>query len=203
MNAKTIDPSETDLVERLRDENDRLRAELAALRALSYEDPLTGLKNRRYCDERLAAEVDRARRHGAPVSVVVVDVDDFKAINDTHGHLVGDEVLRWVAAFLASSVREHDVVCRTGGDEFVVILPGVDADGAAHLVARVRRLLARAGVGPARRRLRLSLGAATSLGDVDAADTLLGSADLAMYADKARGRRRPSPLRQLRVANTV
>jgi len=175
---------EIETVEHLRQENERLREELAAVRALAIEDALTGLKNRRYFDERLAAEVDRATRHETPVSVLVVDVDRFKAINDTHGHQVGDDVLRWVGRFLTACVRDHDVVCRTGGDEFMVILPDANADGSARLVERIRRRLGHAGaVGPCGR-VSLSLGAATWDESCDKASVLVGAADLAMYRDK-------------------
>jgi len=175
-----------DTIERLREENERLRAELDLLRALSFEDPLTGLKNRRYFDERLAAEVDRATRHGAPVSVLVVDLDRFKQINDTHGHEAGDDALRWTARFLVACVREHDVVCRSGGDEFMVILPGATAEGARQLVDRIRRRLVSAGVVGDYGRVSLSLGAASWGPGCAAARDLVVAADDAMYDDKRR-----------------
>lgn len=170
--------------ERLQRENERLRAEIEAIRALSFEDALTGLKNRRYFDERLDAEVDRAMRHETPVSVVVVDIDHFKATNDTHGHLAGDEVLRWVGRFLSATVRDHDVVCRTGGDEFMIILPDADENGAGRLVERIRRRLAGAGAVGECGRVSLSLGASTWSAACDQPRVLVGAADLAMYQDK-------------------
>lgn len=181
---------ETDSFERLREENERLKSELAALRALSFEDPLTGLKNRRYFDERLAGEMARATRHQVPVAVLVVDVNFFKTINDTYGHEAGDEALRWVARFLVATVREHDVVCRVGGDEFMVILPGADAEGAAQLVERVRRRLAGAGTVGAFGRVSLSLGAASwDLRSEDPRE-LVAAADREMYRDKLANRGR-------------
>lgn len=176
-------------LERLRRENEQLKVQLAEIRALSFEDALTGLKNRRYFDERLEAEVDRASRHDAPLSVIVADVDHFKAINDTHGHLAGDEILRWVGRFLAASVRDHDVVCRTGGDEFMIILPNADASGARHLVTRIRRRLAGAGTIGDWGRVSLSMGTSTWGPECDRARVLVGAADHAMYEDK-RARRR-------------
>jgi len=182
-----------ELLERLRRENEHLKEELAAIRALTFEDALTGLKNRRYFDERLETEVDRATRHDVSLSVIVVDVDHFKAINDTHGHLAGDEVLRWVGRFLATTVRDHDVVCRTGGDEFMIILPNADATGASRLIARIRRRLAGAGAVGSCGRISLSMGSSTWGPECDRARVLVGAADLAMYEDK-RARRRQGRL---------
>lgn len=191
MQTNATQPSQ-ELLERLLRENARLKAQLAEIRALSFEDALTGLKNRRYFDERLEAEVDRATRHATPLSVIVVDVDHFKTINDTHGHLAGDEILRWVARFLSASAREHDVVCRTGGDEFMIILPSADAAGAQRLIERIRqRLAGAAAVGPWGR-VSLSLGTSTWGPECDQARVLVGAADLAMYEDK-RSRRCARP----------
>ena len=112
-------------------------------------DDLTGLFNRRHFHERLGAELARTRRSGDPVALVLLDVDDFKAVNDAHGHPVGDGVLRAFADLVRETVRGADIVCRTGGEEFAVILPGADEDEAvtaAHrLVERGPRGLPRAG----------------------------------------------------------
>ena len=144
---------------RLQSENDDLRAEVEELREyrrLAYRDPLTGLRNRRYLDERMREEMQRARRHTNPTfSVLLFDLNDFKRINDEHGHAVGDECLRFIARFLEDNLRDHDVCCRTGGDEFTAILPESDAAGAELLVARLRASLAR--VARSRRRLRRRL----------------------------------------------
>lgn len=174
------------MIESLRKENARLRKELEelqALRTLAYRDPLTGLRNRRYFDERVQEELDRAERQGMHVSLLVVDVDQFKSINDTYGHLAGDDVLRSVADFLESSIRKHDVCCRTGGDEFTIILVGANEFASRIVVNRIQNRLARAN---ATRELQvsLSIGAATRIsGDTDA-KALIASADAAMYAEK-------------------
>jgi diguanylate cyclase (GGDEF)-like protein len=175
---------------RLARENAALRREVArlhAFRSLAYRDPLTGLWNRRYFEERLAEEESRSRRAGASrrFSVLVVDINDFKGINDQHGHPVGDQLLKWAGEFLHTHLRTHDVACRTGGDEFAVLLPDVSGEDAARLVARLREQLVvanRAREIP----LGMSLGTAT-WPDVGATRSdLIAHADEEMYADKRR-----------------
>jgi diguanylate cyclase (GGDEF)-like protein len=180
-------PRSSRRIDSLERENRSLRREVEELRgyrALAYRDPLTGLRNRRYLDERLHEEIDRARRGSGPgLSVVVVDIDGFKAINDTYGHLAGDATLRWVARLLEENVRRSDVCCRLGGDEFVILLPGADAAECAALTERIRRRLAAAPAaeGP---QISLSVGAATLGDQLTTADGLLGEADRAMYRVK-------------------
>lgn len=180
----------------LQSENESLRAEVEELRVyrrLAYRDPLTGLGNRRYLDERLREEMQRSRRHANPTfSVLVFDLNEFKSINDQHGHATGDECLRFVARFLEDNLREHDICCRTGGDEFTAILPESDASGAELLVARLRERLGRAN---ATRQLpvNVSIGVATWPEDGGDVDCLLDAADRDMFRDKAhqRGDRLP------------
>ena len=107
---------------------------------MAYRDPLTGLWNRRYFEERLNEELSRSQRAGLGrrFSVMVLDLNDFKATNDRHGHLVGDSVLKDVGEFLVTHLRQHDVACRTGGDEFSVLLPDLPAEDCGHLVDRLR-----------------------------------------------------------------
>jgi len=132
------------------EEEARLIRRFATLAALAYAnarqreqlleqaltDTLTGLPNRRVFHERLDAELARGRREGTPVSLVLFDVDDFKAINDCHGHPAGDEVLRGFARVLADQARRSDTVCRVGGEEFAAILAGAGADEAAEYARR-------------------------------------------------------------------
>jgi diguanylate cyclase len=166
-------------------ENQRLREELESLRRLAMHDPLTGLPNRRAFDQRLADELARHDRFGQPVSVMLVDVDDFKRVNDRYGHAKGDEVLIWVAAFLVSQLRSIDVVCRLGGDEFAVILPGTDEAGALHCAGRLRGILSGLGRG-SKQRVRLSIGTGSARGSRASRETLIADADAAMYRDKRR-----------------
>jgi diguanylate cyclase (GGDEF)-like protein len=175
---------------RLSRQNAVLRREVAKLqvfRSMAYRDPLTGLWNRRYFEERLAEEQSRSQRAGAGrrFSVLVVDINDFKVINDDHGHPVGDALLKWAGEFLATHLRTHDVPCRTGGDEFAVILPDVSREDAARLLARLRDQLVVANAGreiP----LALSLGTATWPQEGGTVAELIAHADEEMYADKRR-----------------
>jgi diguanylate cyclase (GGDEF)-like protein len=180
-------------IARLSKENAALKRELARLqvyRAMAYRDPLTGLWNRRYFEERLNEELSRSQRAGLSrrFSVMLLDLNDFKATNDRYGHLVGDTVLKDVGDFLVTHLRHHDVACRTGGDEFSVLLPDLSADDCGHLVDRLRRGLDTANA--ARRiPIALSLGTASWPEAGDTVDALMTRADEAMYADKDRQHR--------------
>src|SRR5690606_27445597 len=110
----------------------------AALEELAFNDELTGLWNRRYMQRRLSAALRTAERHDRPLSIALVDVDRFKAVNDRRGHAAGDDVLVAVAQRLGEVLREEDVVGRWGGDEFLVVLPDEPADGALAAGDRIR-----------------------------------------------------------------
>lgn len=114
----------------------QVRAE--AFHRLAFKDPLTGLYNRRFAEERLASEAARSQRYGHPLTVVSLDLDKFKQINDTHGHLAGDEVLKTFAARLSSAFRVSDLASRMGGDEFMVLLPECSINQVEPLLARLR-----------------------------------------------------------------
>ncbi len=182
---------------RLSRENAALKRELARLqvyRAMAYRDPLTALWNRRYFEERLNEELSRSQRAGMGrrFSVMVLDLNDFKATNDRYGHPVGDAVLKDVGEFLVTHLRHHDVPCRTGGDEFSVLLPDLSAEDCGHLVDRLRGGL---GAANAVRRIpiALSIGTASWPEAGDSIDALLTRADEAMYADKHRQRAKRIP----------
>ena len=168
----------------------QLRAQRDAMRQLADTDALTGLPNRRAGLARLDHCFAEARRDGTPLSLGFVDVDLFKRINDTHGHAIGDRVLVAVADALVADVRSHDDVVRMGGEEFLVLLPGVDARRAhARLEAMRRRIADTAPVlGVADLHLSASIGLATLRPDDDEAVALLRRADEAMYRAKHAGR---------------
>ena len=139
-------------VSRLEEQNARLRRSVARLRIyrnMAYRDPLTGMWNRRYFEERLREESSRAQRagNGRCFSVVIIDINGFKEINDQYGHLMGDELLKWVGDFLTTQLRTHDVACRTGGDEFMLLLPDLSATDAVRVIARLRLQLRQANLG--------------------------------------------------------
>lgn len=160
----------------------------AEVTRLATTDALTGLANRRVFDENLAREVARSRRTGSPVALVFVDVDHFKAVNDCHGHGMGDEVLRHVGRALAATARAADVAARFGGEEFVLLLPGADAAAARHAAERVRAAIAAADRSPVP--VTASAGVAVGSGECLDADRLLRAADTALYRSKRAGRDR-------------
>lgn len=154
-------------------------------------DGLTGLANRRSADETLRLEVARARRFGDKVCLVIADLDDFKNVNDTFGHPVGDDALRMFAATLAATVREMDVAARWGGEEFALVLPGTDAEGGARLAERARVALEDRGLRVDGRAVPLtaSFGVAALPPSVDV-DELVSAADAALYEAKRTGKNR-------------
>ncbi|WP_198321171.1 diguanylate cyclase domain-containing protein [Azohydromonas aeria] len=179
----------------------RLRRMTAELEALARSDALTGLANRRVFDERLERECARTLRRGGPLSLLLVDVDHFKAYNDHYGHAAGDACLREVAAALRASVhRPDDLAARYGGEEFALLLPETDATGADTVAARVLDALAVRGLPHAASRsaahVSASIGVACLrpedevLDRAAAAAALLEQADQALYAAKAAGRAR-------------
>ena len=173
----------------LTEENAELRREicrLSAYRALALRDPLTGLHNRRAFTERLSEECARNRRTpGRTFSVVLIDLDDFKNVNDTLGHAEGDRVLVAVARFLERNTRVVDVCCRIGGDEFAVVLPDTDEEGRKAVVDRLRHAV-RPAIDGKTERIGLSVGVATCPPEIPDADRVVAAADKAMYRDKER-----------------
>lgn len=148
-------------------------------------DELTGLANRRRSEEALATEIARAERFGTPLSLVLADLDDFKAVNDVHGHPAGDEVLRRFTAVLRAMSRETDLAGRWGGEEFLLLLPGSDVDGGAQLAERMRRGLAGIGSPP----VTCSFGVAQYKAG-EGPETLFAAADRALYRAKRLGKNR-------------
>jgi two-component system, cell cycle response regulator len=160
------------------------------LEALIFEDTLTGLANRRYILTQLGAQVSGARRHERPLSVAIIDIDHFKAVNDTHGHAAGDRVLVAVATALAGHLRAEDQLGRLGGEEFLAVLPDTDAAAAGRVAEKLRCEVANAGVQHDKLRLgvTVSIGVATWAGEPP--EQLLRRADVALYGAKAAGRDR-------------
>jgi diguanylate cyclase (GGDEF)-like protein len=165
-----------------------------AMLELAIRDGLTGAYNRRYFDDDLEREIARARRHGHPLALILIDVDHFKVVNDTHGHVVGDQVLRETVTLLRASLRSEQVLARAGGDEFAVLCPETRAAEAGVLAERLR-----AAVGEHRMQSLATVSGVTcsfgvaELDDRDSAPTdLYARADRALYQSKDGGRNRVS-----------
>lgn len=153
-------------------------------------DPLTGVSNRRNFLARGRDELGRAVRYSRPCSVLMLDIDHFKAVNDTHGHAAGDEALRRFAEACQAMLRDSDVIARIGGEEFAVILPETDTQGAKILAERLREGVSRIRVpnGAGGFGFTVSIGIADRIGDDDDIESILARADSAMYRAKEAGR---------------
>lgn len=162
------------------------------LREQAVRDPLTGLYNRRYLDETMERELVRAARYGHPIGIVMCDLDHFKAVNDTHGHLVGDEVLRVFAELLRKNSRGSDIICRFGGEEFLLFLPDMPPEIAYQRAEQLRTALAakRITSGAAVIGVTASFGVAAFPENGKTQDALIHAADVAMYQAKEAGRNR-------------
>jgi diguanylate cyclase (GGDEF)-like protein len=170
--------------------NIRLRE---ALRAQSIKDPLTGLYNRRYLAEMMEREIRRAVRAEQSLDVLMLDLDHFKKFNDTYGHDAGDTVLREAASFLTRCIRVEDIICRYGGEEFVVILPTADLNAAQTRAERIRskmRELAVLHQGQSLGMITVSVGVAALPQHGTSPKALLEAADAALYRAKREGRDR-------------
>jgi len=158
---------------------------------MSRTDGLTGLYNRRHMDERLAHEQERYKRTGVPFSVLLVDIDLFKRVNDTYGHDVGDTLLRHIAVSLTSGIRKMDTVSRWGGEEFLLLLPATDRNKAMRLAQRIRGDVSGSPYrfGDKTLRVTITIGLSTITPD-ESLEALLKRADDALYAGKEAGRDR-------------
>lgn len=175
------------LYDRERARNGELEQMVTQLQALSVTDWLTGLKNHGYFFDRLSEELERSRRYDRPLAVIMADLDDFKRINDAYGHAAGDAVLRAVGEVFRTQLREVDVACRVGGEEFGVIMPETDSSGAFRAAERLRLAAHQAAV-PGVGAVKLSLGVAVFPEDAAMRDELVAQADQALYIAKHQGK---------------
>jgi len=175
-----------------------------SLRHLAYHDSLTGLYNHRYFHDHLRSEFERARRYGHQLSVVMLDVNSFKEVNDRYGHLTGDELLTFLGRLIGENVRSSDIAARYGGDEFALILPETEREAARRVAAKICDVVSKrrdwGGGLLVNVTLNISAGVATFPKDALSAEDLLHEADRALYASKDGAppfRRRPRPLRKV------
>jgi two-component system cell cycle response regulator len=173
---------------------ERLRDNVQMSIEAAITDALTGLHNRRYMETHLASLVEQAHARGKPLTVLVLDIDFFKAVNDTHGHDAGDDVLREFAVRLKKSIRGIDLACRLGGEEFVVVMPDTDMAVATMVAERLRRRIAADPFpihkGERKVAVTISIGLAALAGPDDGAANVLKRADQALYKAKRDGRNR-------------
>lgn len=173
---------------------ERLRDNVQYSMELAVTDPLTALFNRRYMERHVGTLVERAAARGKALSVLILDIDYFKSINDTYGHEAGDDVLREFADRLKASIRGIDLACRYGGEEFVVVMPDTDVGVAALVAERIRRRIAGAPFpidrGAREIEVTISIGIAARTGPQDTAQQMLKRADEALYRAKRDGRNR-------------
>ena len=172
----------------LQSEIERRKALEEHLRSLAITDTLTGIYNRRKFDETLADEVRRSERYGAPLSLVLLDIDFFKKINDARGHQAGDTALKMLGSFIAEKIRSHDVLARYGGEEFVILAPGTGIEGCRKLAEKLRAGIEQHGFAEAGR-ITCSFGI-TEFQHGDTAESFVRRADVALYRAKKNGRNR-------------
>jgi len=168
------------------------RAQAAELERLASLDPLTELLNRRYFTDLAERELRRRDRHDLGLAVLVIDADHFKTVNDVYGHPAGDQVLRALGAILQSQLRDSDLLCRWGGEEFVALLVGTDQSGAQRAAERIGERCAATEIAHDGHRLRMtvSIGGTVCLPEERDVEAVVARADRAMYAAKAAGRNR-------------
>jgi len=179
-----------DLLDQLSEFNIQLVKANNRLKNLVNRDGLTGAYNHRYFQEALNQEFVRAKRYGKRFSVVFVDLDDFKQINDTYGHLVGDQVLVAVTKLITKSVRDVDLVARYGGEEFVLLLPETSDDGAMACAEGIRKLLSELEITNEHNSIRITISSGVALvtDNCDSAQDVVQRADAALYQAKKMGK---------------
>ncbi len=179
-------------------EIDQLKTKMALYRTESLKDPLTQIDNRRGFDKALAENITQSQADGSSLCLIIADIDFFKKVNDTYGHLVGDNVIRMVAATLKNSIKGKDLAARIGGEEFAILLPDTPFDGAMKLANDIRLSLGgldlkKKSTGESLGKITLSFGVATYQ-EAEAVDDFINRADKALYQSKETGRNKVTGL---------
>lgn len=184
-----------DLERTVDERTEELRRQNKRLERISIEDHLTGIYNRRYFFDLAEKEVERAKRYGNPLSVVILDADHFKKMNDTYGHLIGDQILVNLAKLCSENIRGQDILARYGGEEFVILMPEANQEAAQNSAERLRKIVAKTSMitGGLDVMITISLGVASwENGSALDFNALLARADRALYQSKETGRNRVS-----------
>jgi len=174
---------------RLAEKNEELQQANEILAQLSITDGLTKLHNHRYFQDHLTREIKRVSRTKAPLALILLDIDDFKLLNDSHGHAAGDEVLTSLASIMTDSARESDLIARYGGEEFVVLMPNTDLAGAVHLAEKIRMAVesTRLIIGDNMKPIEITISLGVAIFDGNRRE-FFGEADRALYRAKAAGK---------------
>ena len=159
---------------------------------LAYIDGLTGIYNRRYFEKEIGSEIERASRYNGHLAIIMIDIDNFKRLNDEFGHLLGDEVLRQVSAVFSQQIRKIDVVCRYGGEEFAIVVPQTAGGNAVEVAEKLRRMVEAYRFPGVPRKVTISAGVAEFPVHGQTRDELVAAADAALYVSKEAGRNRVS-----------
>ncbi|WP_019171544.1 GGDEF domain-containing protein [Pseudaminobacter salicylatoxidans] len=169
----------------------KLSARSETLEQAALTDALTGMHNRRYFDEALKEYLEAFGQIGKPVGLMILDLDHFKLVNDTHGHDIGDEALRSVAGCLRGLTRYHDVVARLGGEEFAVLVPNMESEGLVRFAERIRKAIAATAVASGNIRLKVTASVGLAVWDgQESAEDFFRRADQQLYQAKRQGRNR-------------
>jgi two-component system, cell cycle response regulator len=176
---------------KLREMTQTLSARSETLEHAALTDALTGMQNRRYFDDALKEYLEEFRRIEKPIGLIVLDLDHFKSVNDTHGHDVGDEVLRQVSSCLKNFTRYHDIAARIGGEEFAVVAPNMDIEGLQKFAERIRRAVADLVIQSGNVRLKVTTSVGIAAWDgIEAPEGFYRRADRMLYQAKRQGRNR-------------